>query len=290
MSLRTWWNKLFKAGAKSEVKKSGQLFFIGNKRSGTTILAKTLNIHPNIHITHESDIIWILYNLYNGIEFEYYPKDEPHSTVVTLETCRNIMDHYKEMTPLGCYERCQHHLMAQGTKWMPSTEKKPLILGDKKPNQQSEPLVNDWLHKHFPNTRYVHIVRHPFDFLNSVPRLPKEFDLGLRYGSSKCEDPYKILEAWAYFEDLAIREKEKGRFPVHTVRFEDFCHSPAQNLKKIWRFTGLEIPEDLQRRIEENDRFGIREKGLHKDSMGNRFDLDIPENVRKIMDIYGYTP
>ncbi|MCK5096793.1 MAG: sulfotransferase, partial [Desulfobacteraceae bacterium] len=260
----------------------------GNKRSGTTILAEKINLHPDIYITHETDIIWILYNLYNGIKFEYYAQDEPHSTVVTLEKCKHILDEYQNMTPLECYEKCQYHLMRNGTQWIKKTDKVPLILGDKKPNQQSEVLVNNWVEKHFSNTKYIHIVRHPFDFLSSIPRLLPKYDLGARYGSPKCKDPVKILETWAYFEALVIQEKEKKRFPIHSVKFEDFCDHPGLELSKIWNFSDLSIPSELKDKIAKNDNFGILPGGLHGDSRGNKFSLKVPDKVKKIMDFYDY--
>ena len=287
MAFTNFFNRLFN-NKKTTTKEKGRLFFIGNKRSGTTILAKKINLHPDIYITHETDIIWILYNLYNGIKFEYYSKDEPHSTLVTLEKCKKILDNYQSMTPLECYEKCQYHLMENGTQWIKPTEKVPVLLGDKKPNQQSEVFVNDWTYDYFPNTKYIHIVRHPFDFLNSIPRLLPKYDLGLRYGSSKCKDPNIILETWADFEDLVLKEKEKKRFPICTVRFEDFCDNPAEQLSKIWSFTGLSVPMKLNEKIKEKDRFGIIPGGLHENSRGNHLELKVSKKVRRIMEKYNY--
>lgn len=285
MGLSNFFKTIFK---KEHVDQTGQLFFIGNKRSGTTILAEKINLHPDIYITHETDIIWILYQLYNGIDFEYYAMDEPHSTIVTREKCEHILNQFSQMPPMECYQKCQQYLMENGTEWRAPVNKKVLVIGDKKPNQHSEPQVNDWLVKNFPQTKYVHIIRHPFDFLHSVPRLPAQFDLGARYGSPKCADPVKILEAWAYFEDLALEEKKKKRFAIHTLKFEDFCKNPAKSLSDIWTFIDVDIPSDLQNRINENDMFGIIPGGLHKNSQGNVYSGFVPERVRALADLYGY--
>ena len=37
------------------------LFIIGNKRSGTTLVTDLLNSHPNVFVSHEADIAWILF-------------------------------------------------------------------------------------------------------------------------------------------------------------------------------------------------------------------------------------
>lgn len=288
MGIKKFIQNLFYRSTDKPENRTDQLFFIGNKRSGTTILAEKICLHPDIYITHETDIIWILYSLYNGIEFSYYSKDEPHSTIVTLEKCKAILDNHEKMTPQECFTQCQTHLMRQGTQWRNPTDKTVCVLGDKKPNQQSEPPVADWVYRHFPHTKYIHIVRHPFDFLNSIPRLLPKYDLGARYGSSKCQDPVKILETWAYFENIVITHKEKGDLLIHTLRFEDFCIQPAQSLEKIWQFTGLDIPEALQKKIDNNDDFGILPKGLHKDSRGSRYSGEISDCVKKMMDVYNY--
>ena len=47
------------------------LFIIGNKRSGTSQLVRILNLHPEIFIAHESDIIWILHQFYRQEPFDY---------------------------------------------------------------------------------------------------------------------------------------------------------------------------------------------------------------------------
>ncbi|THB80529.1 MAG: sulfotransferase [Desulfobacteraceae bacterium] len=282
-----WLKSMFESRG-SEKNRCRHLFFIGNKRSGTTVLAHKINLHPDIFITHETDIIWILYNRYNGIPFEYYPRDEYHSTEVTLEKCRHILDAYEQMTPMECYQKCQQHLMKTGTQWIKPTSKIPLCIGDKKPNQQSEKPVNDWVYSHFPDTRYVHIVRNPFDFLNSIPRLLPKYDLGARYGSPRCEDPSVILETWAHFERLVAQEKRRKRFPIYTVRFEDFCERPAALLSDIWEFTGLDIPDDLKEKIQAGHDFGILPQGLHPDSRGNTVDVPLSENVREMMALYGY--
>jgi hypothetical protein len=40
------------------------LFIIGSKRSGTSLLVSLLNQHPRVLVTHESDLVWILYQIY----------------------------------------------------------------------------------------------------------------------------------------------------------------------------------------------------------------------------------
>ena len=47
------------------------LFIVGNKRSGSTHLMRLLNLHENIFVTNESDIVWVLYCYHNNIVIPY---------------------------------------------------------------------------------------------------------------------------------------------------------------------------------------------------------------------------
>ena len=272
----------------AKLRMRSQLFFLGNKRSGTSVLAGTLNMHPEMQVTHESDIIWILYNLYQGKDFRYYPRDEPHSAVLTRHYCKEILSRYQTMSPLDCFLECQLHLIRRGTKYERRTDKIPVVFGDKKPNPHVEPEIIEWLQEFFPDARYLHIVRHPYDFLTSVPRQLPAHDMGLRWGSGKCRDPRKILAGWTRFEELVVQAEAKYRFPLHTVRFEDMCDAPGEVFSNIWKFSGLQIPRELGERIAGGYRLGIRAAGLHATSRGNRVDVPLSERTRAIMDLYGY--
>ncbi|MBA3483982.1 MAG: sulfotransferase, partial [Pirellulales bacterium] len=52
---------------------------MGNKRSGSTLLVNMLNEHPEVCVTHESDIIWTLYQCRHGMpkQFRSFELDAP---------------------------------------------------------------------------------------------------------------------------------------------------------------------------------------------------------------------
>ena len=249
-----------------------------------------LNLHPDLYVTYETDIIWILYHLYEHRRFQFYPLDLPHSTVHTLRSCVAILNRTGELSPSECYWACQSHLVTVGTPWMKPIDRKVNILGDKKPNQHSEPYINDWLAEYFPNARYVHIVRHPYDFVRSVPRLPNAFDLGACYGSPGADDLEKVIAAWTYFEQRVLEEKAKERFPIYTVRFEDFTVNPGPYLGELWRFCGLTIPSELQARIDAGDTFDVQPGGRHTHLPAVPFSVNLPPETVRLMELYGYAP
>src|SRR3954454_6758131 len=69
------------------------LFFVGNKRSGTSLLVELLNFHPDVFVTPESDIVWILYQMRGGWPetFQCYPWDGPAGMNRTLEAAGTIL-------------------------------------------------------------------------------------------------------------------------------------------------------------------------------------------------------
>ena len=69
------------------------LFIIGNKRSGSTLTTDLLNSHPNIFVSHESDIAWILFQANDGKPERYkpHPLDSTLMMSSTLEIGKHIL-------------------------------------------------------------------------------------------------------------------------------------------------------------------------------------------------------
>src|SRR4051794_23147632 len=115
---------------------TAQLFFMGNKRSGTSLLVKLLNLHPEVCTTHESDIIWILYQMRQGWprQFECYPWDGPIGMTSTLAACgRLLRSCVRSGRQLGdIFQLVEEQLSIQnkGVAGQPAVYK---WLGDKKP-------------------------------------------------------------------------------------------------------------------------------------------------------------
>ena len=205
------------------------IFFIGNKRSGTSILAKSINLHPQIHITHESDLLWITYRLYKYGSIEFYKFDNDVTTKSTIQTCKNIIEKYQSMSPKEFFLRCHQKLMITGSFWNIPTDKVVSIIGDKKPSQTIE--IIDWVQDNFPQSNYIHIIRHPLDFVKSCKRLDPPFDI-----MSGTSDQEKI-ELWYANESLVLKFKE--RHHVFSTTFQDFSECPEKFLTSTWKELGL---------------------------------------------------
>ena len=108
------------------------LFIIGNKRSGTSQLVRSLNLHPEVFIAHESDIVWILHQFYQRLLFTAHEWNSDRGMKHTLAAAGHRLR--RDQTPWENFQAVLTRLMEQGTPWLPPMQKPGLRwLGDKKP-------------------------------------------------------------------------------------------------------------------------------------------------------------
>ena len=229
-----------------------QVFIMGNKRSGTTLLVILLNLHPNVFITYESDVIWILYQARNGKPSRYkcYPWDDSWGMKATLKTCHHILQSRLYRTPNSdeaiteTFFQIQMHLMHTDLRHRAPQQKTHLLwLGDKKPVQHSDPMLRNFLHMHFPHARYIHIVRDPRAVVASMSKAAKEWGkIGPSYWKGT---PHAILERWAIHEEWVLQAKSTNTSQIYTLRLEDLCADPIGETTKLFRFLDLESPTKI---------------------------------------------
>jgi hypothetical protein len=211
------------------------LFIVGNKRSGTSHLVRVLNLHPQVFVSHESDIAWILYQFHRDRAFRAHAWDSDRGMRVTLATARHLLR--REASPSENFVAVQRAVMEAGSPWLPAQQKSGLLwIGDKKPMQHTDPELLAFLLRHFPTARFLHIVRHPFAVAASSDRFNRTADGDFWLGLSTHEK----VERWTFHEQqvLQLRRDMPGR--VHTLRYEDFCRRPERELANVFRFLQLE--------------------------------------------------
>jgi hypothetical protein len=212
------------------------VFLIGNKRSGTSHLTRLINLHPRAFISHESDVIWILYQWLQRQRFACYPWDGPLGMASTVAACRHLLAGDPAARAVAdLFVDIELHLMRTGSRVQHAQPYKRdvAVIGDKKPVQQADPAIQTFLQSHFPNARYLHIVRHPRAVVTSM--LKAQTWAMVAYWSRGSTT--SLLERWAVHEEwvLAI----KARHPVLTVRFEDLTASPATEMRRVFTYLGL---------------------------------------------------
>ncbi|MDY6991244.1 MAG: sulfotransferase [Pseudomonadota bacterium] len=245
------------------------VFIIGNKRSGSTQLMHLMNLHPNIFVSNESDIIWILYRFHNDLEIVPYQWDTPIGMNDTLERYGHLLS--KDKTPAENFITIQTAIMEQGCRKLEPMHKKNLLwIGDQKPFQQIDPEIIPFIKEHFPNARFLHLIRHPFPVVQSS----KVFVGDLWKGMSDVE----ILKRWTMHEQWVNLEKQKNELPIIDVTYEGIIEDTPKEMKKIFEFLQVDYDEHVLR---EARRITRRLLKLHPR-------LPCPPETQAIMSQYGY--
>jgi hypothetical protein len=271
------------------------LFIMGSKRSGSTFLVNVLNLHPQILITHEADVAWILYQIYRDVpdRFEVYPHDEGKGMWATLDECREILRSIPagtndKKTVIQAFYRVLEHINEYGRgerdqlrKWDYPQKKKNLAwIGDKKPVQYSDPEIQSFLNDLFPEAHYIHLIRNPKFVIASMVEAAKVWD------HQSVPDYWKqgsqqILEQWATHEEWVLQTKSRLPTKVHTIRLEDLAEDPVHTMTKAFSFLNLHLPSDIEELIAEWARKNPNERYQN-------LNLAIPPRAYRVMQSYGY--
>lgn len=250
------------------------LFIVGHKRSGSTLLTHLMNLHPNIFISHETDIIWILYQLQNNLEIQPYRFDGPIGINRALKNHSEII--HSQTTIREKFTRLLYEEMRQGSKRLQPMNKKNLMyIGDKKPFQQIDPKVIGFIKKHFPEARMIHLIRHPLSVLNSCKKFGASNDGGFMWKDvSKAE----ILRRWTLVETWVQQEKEKSEIPFLDIRYEDMTNDISKELKRLFDFLDLKYNKEVLRSAQ----------NMVQKNNNPQPSFPLQEETLKIMKRYGY--
>lgn len=247
------------------------LFIIGNKRSGSTQLMHLLNLHPRIFVSNESDIIWILYRFHQGLEIIPYPWDTPVGMQRTLEKYMDLLS--QEKTPFENFIALQTTIMKEGVARLKPMDKEDLLwIGDQKPFQQIDPDIIPFLKQHFPQAKFIHLIRHPFPTVRSS----RVFIGDLWKNMSEAD----ILKRWTLHETWVNLEKDKGELPILDVKYEDVVEHTQREMIKMFNFLEVDYDDSL---LKEARQITRRQLKLHPR-------LVCPPETQAIMAAYDYSP
>lgn len=260
-------------------------FFVGNKRSGTSLLVRLLNLHPEVFCSHESDIAWILYSMFRDPDAHSLPtlgdkgwiephlRDDYYGMRCTLESVgggfldgRGVLAH----DPVETFFQVQANLMEQGSKIQDTFDKPDAwLIGDKKPVQCADPDVRRWIDETFEDVRYLHVVRHPRNCISSM------HELGL---VPWWENALELVEQmWADHERWALSIPSSRRL---TLRYEDLVDSPERSMGSVFRFLGVDAMS--------TDMIGEVQREVKPQNNRTLVDIPYTQPVRLLMETYGY--
>lgn len=293
------------------------LFIMGNKRSGTTLITDLLNSHPNVFVSHEADIAWILYQARNGrpAHYETHPLDSRLMLDSTLKSCRRILKQTLSDEPghdevVEAFYRCQTRLMHEYlrpsikqrlkriakivgkrptlTRVLRALKQNPELLhkndlawiGDKKHAQHLDPAVRQFLQQQFPEARYIHVLRHPQSVVASTVEAARTWNETPEYFKGLTE---QILEQWAIHEEWVLEAKQREDSAILTVKLEELWSDPIKIMTGVLDFLGLKMTDGFA---------GLVKQIVYpKDPNLKYASFPLPDvpRARQIMEIYGYS-
>lgn len=222
-----------------------KFFVFGHARSGTTLLARLIRVHPSIHCNWQGHFFTrppLLESLVN----------EP-DIAAWLSRRSNRWNQGRDLSPLILRGVCDLILEKEARQLGKS------IVGDKSPNSLLNGKSVQLLSHVYPDTRLIFIVRdgrdaiisHRFQsFIDATQHLTKE-DLIIRQAFMENPSPFLTGES-SIFTPNGIRRAAEGW--MHNVtetdragkstfndnyislRFEDIVIDPWQEISKIWSF------------------------------------------------------
>jgi Sulfotransferase family len=220
------------------------VFIVGCPRSGTTLLRRIIDAHPQIAITRETH--WVAKRL------EKRQGVTPHG-LVTPELLSWLLSDEK-FTRMGIGQDELERLVAGEEPVSYST----FVTGvfDLYGKGQGKRLVGDkvpgyvrripTLHALWPRAKFVHIIRDGRDVSLSAISWSRAYKLARRY-STWTEDPTTTAAVWWEWQVRLGREDGGPLAPklYHEVRYEELVSRPAKTCEKLCDFLGLPYDEGI---------------------------------------------
>lgn len=219
-------------------------FIVGIGRSGTTILVKLLNNHPELHCMPEANFLAFFLHSYKHKqsfgrrdidmlfeEIYLYSLSNPWiGWDFDADKTRQLLIARAEAGPLGYAELCQ--LVYQGFRATGLDKAQASTLVDKNP---SYTLFADKISRVFPGSRFIWIMR---DYRANV--LSRRQSVYMESG----EVAYNAFR-WNFFNRHMLRFSRRYPGKVLLLKYEDLVTQPGEQLAKICRFLGVSDDLDL---------------------------------------------
>lgn len=197
----------------------------GAERSGTTLLRASVESHPDIAIGPESWVFVYRPDL-SFLATEYDFRQDELQNLMAKSTC---LSHFVD---LFAAEYCRR-------------QERP-FWGEKSPHNVFR-LSYIW--KHFPNARFVHIIRDGRDVACSLRNHPRHVRIGQEYFPTQIRRPIgNCIDKWARAVRAGIRHRHDPRYLE--VRYEDLVTDYEGATRRIIDHLGVEWHEELLRREE----------------------------------------
>jgi len=236
------------------------LFIVGSPRSGTTLLQRLLDCHPQVAITPETHWIPRWFHDHQG-------KGITPDGRVSKKLLRKLFAHPR-FAELGVVPR-KEHFRVEGEGRVPyarfvsslfdlygERQGKPLV-GDKTPGYAREVST---LHALWPGAKFVHLIRDGRDVALSILNWGRAQGWKPGEGAARfrtwADDPLGTAALWWEWHVRLAREAGGPLGPAlyHEIRYEALVDRPADECRALCDFLGVPPDDALIRKYEERAR------------------------------------
>ncbi len=210
------------------VEMNGRMFFVvGAPRSGTTLLMRMLNVHPDIYTRPEPHLLTPLAHL----GYYAYVDKAPYDPFQAAESVKQFVDDLPggEATYIQALRAYTDTLF--GAMLEPTGKR---FFLDKTPAYS---LILPFIETVYPDASYVLLTRHPFAIFSSFAESFFDDDWDAAWNHNKIVERY--VPALASF----VRNHTAQRF--HHVRYEDLVQDPEKELRAICAVAGMDYTADM---------------------------------------------
>jgi hypothetical protein len=224
--------------------KNPYVFLVGCARSGTTLLHRIVDAHPQIAITPE--IHWVA-------NFKRY--DDVRQPVVNRQTLMSLIeekrfahlqvdsDDFKKLLAPG--ENISYaDLLTRIFELFRTKTGKPLV-GNKTPTYV---LRINTLHQIWPQARFVHLIRDGRDVCLSVMNWKKGGRIVGRH-STWTQDSVSTVALW-WKQKVRLGQEAGKRLPqglYHEIRYESLMADPETECRSLCEFLQLPFSDEMLR-------------------------------------------
>jgi len=206
-------------------------FIVGRGRSGTTLLRRILNAHPNLAVPPEAMFIMNLYRKYRRVtEWDrekllsffddlWVEKRLSYWHLNAVELEQQLLEHegYGQFADL-CKEVYANYAQVQGKFDV-------VALGDKNPHYC---LFLPQLIDLFPDAKFIHVVR---DFRDNI--------LSYQNVSFDTSNTSALAYRWKRYNAEILKSSEKYFEQFILLRYEDLLTKPRISLERVCHFLGI---------------------------------------------------
>lgn len=236
-----------------------KFFIFGHARSGTTLLARLIRVHPDVHCNWQAHFFTrppLLSGILTDRKFEDW-----------LARPSNRWNRGRDLSPVALRAMSDYILERDAIREGKS------IVGDKSPNVILGGLAVREMHRIYPDGSLIYIVRdgrdtlvsHRFQNFIDGPQFLTPADLKLRDAFASDPDSFvsgkrsvftaqaleNMAKSWA---ENVVQTDQLGHQlygeRYFSLRYEDLLARPYEMLSKVWTFLGVN-PETLESRVAE---------------------------------------